>query len=244
MGSVLQFEIIGLLIALVALLVFFIAYKLLANKGWILGWIRGTSGMLLVLLTGAIVVFILDIRTYRPMFDGHTIATVNISELSPGQFQARIVDVDGIESRYSLSGKRWAIKINQYKWSTRFVGLGLGHGYRFRSLVALDDTEKQLAEIQLSRPEHTDSWLWVNKNLPPEFFISATLVRPKSMVLVNGAIYEVVPLASNILVKPVNDIASNADALQEKSPVAIQAATLPANEPSVPAEQESEAPSL
>lgn len=245
MGSMFQFEIIGILIALAALLVFFIAYKLLANKGWVLGWLRGTCGMLLVLLTGAIVVFMLDIRTYRPMFDEHTIATINVVELSQGQFQLRIVDVDGIETRYGINGSRWAILINQYKWSTRFVGLGLGHGYRFRSLIGLDEMDRQLAEVELSRPEHTDSWQWVNQNLPSDFFISAALVKSKPMKLASGAIYEVIPLANNILIKPVNDIAINANTAANNPAGKVQEEAPPlVNEAAVPAVQDTATPTL
>lgn len=212
MNSMLQFEVVAFLIALSALFVFYIAYKLLANKSWVLGWIRGTSGMLLVLLTAAIIMFMSDVRTYRPMFDNHTIATVNISRLSAGEFQLRMVNVDGIESRYAISGERWSIVVNQYKWSTRMVGLGLGHGYRIIKIVGFDDNGKSTVELSLNHSEYLDSWKWVSENIPRDFLISADVVKPKSLSLVDGAIYEIIPSANDIAIKPINDIAIKANA--------------------------------
>lgn len=234
-NSMLQFEIVAAIIALAALLIFYVAYKLLASKNWILGWIRGTSGMLLVLLTAAIVMFIIDVRTYRPMFDDRTIATVNISRLSEGEFQLRMVDADGIESRYPVSGERWSLVINQYKWSTRMIGIGLGHGYRMNKLLELDINDKKISELPLSHSEYIDSWKWVSENIPHDFFISADIVKPKSLPLVDGGIYEIIPSANNIFIKPVNDIAIKANASTqapvisdgEKSPIVNPAVVVP-----------------
>jgi hypothetical protein len=214
-----QFEGIAAIFAVLAVLALLAGYKLLSTTSWISGWLSGNIGIFCVLLTGLLILSVLDIRSYKPMFDEKTVATLSLRELSPNHFEARIVDAMGIESRYSITGDSWYVSVNQFKWSKR-LSLGMGHGYRFNKIVGLYKKNPGVENSDtISKSHYLDVWKTMNQYFPNNFFVSTTVVNTVSEPLADAAMYEIIPSGIDLVVKPMNEFAKRAQqaALQPDS---------------------------
>lgn len=211
MNQSMQFEFLAIATGIVALLLLFIAYRLLATSRWVMGWIQGNAGLGLLLLTGLLALAIVDIRSYRPMFDNSPIATISLHTLGPGSHQLRLVDSKGIEQGYTLAGDQYQLVISQFRWATRFSGMGMGHGYRVHHLVAIENDRK--TDVPVSAVNYVDVWQFFHRHMPQDFLVSAITIETLPRQFVDGAMYELIPEGFDIAVVPLNQVAKEADAL-------------------------------
>jgi len=210
-STMMQFEAVAAVIAVIAIAFLFVGYKLLASSEWFGGWLRGNIGIFFVLLTGALVLCVIDVRTYMPMFDDKTVATLSLRETTPKHYEVRLVDASGVESRYSIDGDSWALTANQFRWSKR-LSLGLGHGYRFTVLEGLYEKPPGGidSEATLSHSRYFDVWKFLNEYAPSNFLFSTNTMETLPQPLADAAMYEVVPLGFDLVVKPLNELAKRA----------------------------------
>lgn len=208
--SMMQFDGVAAIFAVIGLLCLMAGYKLLSSSSWIGGWLRGNIGILCVVLTGFFGLCVMDLRSYKPMFDDQTVATVSFREISKNQYEVRIVDAMGIENRYSIAGDSWYLSGNQFKWSKR-LSLGLGHGYRFHTISG-HYTKIAGAETKdaLLRSRYFDVWKFVNSYAPANFLVTTGIIVTVAQPLADAAMYEVVPSGVDLIVKPLNEFAKRA----------------------------------
>jgi len=205
-----QFDGIAAVFAIVALLCLLIGYKLLSSSSWIGGWLRGNIGIICVLLTGFFALCVVDVRSYKPMFDEKTVATLSFREISPHHYEARIVDAMGIESRYLIEGDFWYLRANQFKWSKR-MSLGMGHGYRFTTITGQYDKNAGAESSDvISQSHYFDLWKYISGHFANNFLVSADAVVTLKQPLADAAMYEVVPSGYELIVKPLNEFAKRA----------------------------------
>jgi len=215
-----QFEAVAAVVAVIAIIFLFAGYKLLASSEWLGGWLRGNIGIFCVLLTGALVLCVIDVRTYMPMFDDKTVATLSLRETTPKHFEVRLVDALGVENRYSIDGDSWVLTANQFRWSKR-LSLGLGHGYRFTTLEGLYEKPPGGidSEATLSHSRYLDVWKFLNEHAPSNFLFSTSTMATPPQPLADAAMYEVVPLGFDLVVKPLNELAKRAQVAAAPPPV-------------------------
>lgn len=206
-----QFEAVAGITAVIAIIIFYIAYRMLASSGWVMGWIQGNLGLVLLLLAGLLALAVMDIRTYRPMFNDVPIGTFSLHTLSPGSYKFRLVDSKGVERSYNFSGDQYYLLANQLRWSTRFAGMGMGHGYRIQNLAI--DLPAEDVKIPLLGSGYVDVWSLFRRYVPGGFVVSAEAVHTLPRRVVDGAMYELVPDGSEILIVPVNQVAKQAESL-------------------------------
>lgn len=208
-----QFHGIAAVFAVVAILCLLAGYKLLSSSSWIGGWLRGNIGIFCILLTGLFALCVLDVRSYKPMFDEKTVATLSLREISSGQYEARIVDAMGVESRYSVAGDSWYLSANQFRWSKR-LSLGMGHGYRFNKIIGVSNktTNAEAGDVMSPSP-YFDIWKVIDSYFPNNFLVSTAVVITIPEPLADAAMYEVIPSGSDLIVKPMNEFAKRAQAL-------------------------------
>ena len=210
-----QFDGVAAIFAVVALLCLFAGYKLLSSSSWIGGWLRGNLGIFFVILTGFFALCVMDIRSYKPMFDEKTIATLSFRETSATHYEVRVVDAMGIENRYAISGDSWSLNANQFRWSKR-LSLGLGHGYRFSAIAGSYKTTGVETQDAMLRSRYFDVWKFINQYAPDNFLVSTRVVVTVAQPLADAAMYEVVPSGFDLLVRPLNEFAKRA--VQPDSP--------------------------
>src|SRR5690606_4823656 len=188
---------------------------------WVMGWIRGNLGLALLLLAGALALAVMDIRSYRPMFDNIPIATLSLHTLGSGSHQLRLVNHKGIEQSYPLAGDEYQLVINQFRWATRFSGMGMGHGYRIDHLAVFSGAKKIKSDVPVSSSEYLDVWGFFHRYFPQDFFLSATTVSTLPRKVVDGGMYELVPDAFDINIVPLNQVAKEAELLANVEEVVV-----------------------
>lgn len=234
-NTMMQFEGVAALFGIFAIITLYIGYKLLASSSWLIGWVRGNVGIAAILLTGFLILCVIDIRSYKPMFDDKPVATLNLRQVSPQKFEVRLVDAIGVENRYSVTGAEWQLSANQFIWSKR-LSLGLGHGYRFSSIAGLSATAPQINSGDTIAVSHyLDVWKLINSYIPNNIFLSTKIAVTTPQPLVDAALYEVVPSGFDLIVRPLNELAKRAQpTLNLSQPVAsgiVEGATPNAVEP-------------
>jgi hypothetical protein len=247
-SSMMQFDGIAAIFAVIAVLCLLAGYKLLASSSWIVGWLCGNLGMICVLLTGFLGLCVIDIRSYKPMFDDKTIATLSFRETSRQHYEVRIVDALGIENRYSIAGDAWYISGNQFRWSKR-LSLGMGHGYRFQTIIgSYTKTNGTDTRDTLQGSRYFDVWKFMNSNAPSNFLVSTATIVTEPQPLADAAMYEVVPSGFDLVVKPLNEFAKRAQLntaqLPPASAIDVNTKTEPVANPVVSSPVEITAPAV
>jgi len=251
-SSMMQFEGVAAIFAIFAIVCLFAGYKLLAVSSWLSGWLRGNIGIFFVILAGGLILCVMDVRTYKPMFDDQTVATLSLRETSARHYEVRLVDALGAETRYFIEGDNWQLTANQFRWSKR-LSLGLGHGYRFIAIAGSNgNASLPVSEDVLSQSRYFDVWKFLNDYSPNNFLVSTARIVTVPQPLADAAMYEVVPLGFDLVVRPLNELAKRAQAASAQPsqtqstgndstaivPAAIETAPAAATTTVVPAVQE------
>lgn len=212
-----QFDGVAFAIGAIALVAFLIALKLLLNFKWVFGWLRGTIGMSLLALTVVLGFCVLDIRTYQPMISGQPLATLSLEKKAMQQFNLRLVDNNGVESRYALSGDAWKLTANVIDWAPRFYILGMVPGYRFNAFEGkyyslVMERKKEAEEKVIQNSALLDVWSLLNTYMPSSDLIKTKLAVVPAQAMVDGAQYELLVKEGHLTVRPLNEVARQATA--------------------------------
>lgn len=70
-------------IGLLALLVFTVSARILLKNSWLLGWLRGTCGLLLLAAGGVIILLAQDLGTYSVVPENKLLVTVGFEADGP-----------------------------------------------------------------------------------------------------------------------------------------------------------------
>ncbi|MCR8921789.1 cation/multidrug efflux pump [Dasania sp. GY-MA-18] len=203
-------------IVIIAITIAVIAAKTLFKRSWLLGWLRGSGGLLLLLLAALMVLSALDIYSYRQYEKNKAIANVSFSELAPQHFKASLIGDDGVEHSYELRGDLWQLDVRLLTWSKTFARMGLLPGYRLDRLsgryVSLE--EEKFSPRTVHSLWQSDSGLdvWAllheygkNFSLLESSYGSATYLPMK-----DGALYAVKLTPNGLAASPLNDRAKQA----------------------------------
>ena len=117
------------LIAFSLLFVLLGAWILLRQK-WVLQWLKGTAGLLLLLLAGYMSVFALNLYGYKEYAQEVSVATVSFRESGEQSFIATVTRTDGSAEDFRLKGDQWQLDARVIKWKMPFSLLGLKPGYQ------------------------------------------------------------------------------------------------------------------
>ena len=100
------------------------AWILLRQK-WLLQWLKGTGGLLLVGIAVYLSVFALNIYGYREYAQEVPVATVSFRQSGEQSFIATVTRTDGVAEDFRLKGDQWQLDARILKWKVPFALLGL-----------------------------------------------------------------------------------------------------------------------
>ena len=121
---------IATFITLIGLAMVYISFRVLANKGWILGWLRGMWGILLIAVGVTMGLSAFDLFSYKQIVSEQSVATISFEQLGTQRFNAIVVDSEGAELRYELAGDQWQMDARLIKWPNAMAAMGIKPGYR------------------------------------------------------------------------------------------------------------------
>ena len=90
------YTIIAVVVSILALVLLFIAARLLSNKKWIPGFLRGCLGIILVMLTIVLGLSAKDIASYKAAENAQTIATLSFRNKEANTYQVEIQETSGV----------------------------------------------------------------------------------------------------------------------------------------------------
>lgn len=207
---------IALAFTLIGSVVLFFAAKSLLQRGWLLGWIKGCFGLMLVSVSVIAGLLAWDIYSYNELLEETSVATISFEKLGEQHYQAILVGSNGNEQRYELKGDQWQLDARIFKWSRSVAKLGFKPGYRLDRLAgryySLEKERHAERTVHSLNPSQTqvDLWAWfksIDRNIPwlDALYGSATFV-PMS----DGALYEINLSHSGLMTRPLNERAQEA----------------------------------
>lgn len=202
---------VAIVVGIIGALVLAGALKTLFRPDWLLGWIKGTFGLLLAVSAGIIGLLAWDVFSYEELQDETSVATISFQQLGEQHFQATLVQADGAENRYELRGDQWQLDARIFKWSPTLARFGLKPGYRldrlggrYYSLESERNAERTVYELN---PSHSrvDAWSWLRTADQQVPWLDALYGSATFVPMSDGALYEVSLSHSGLLSRPLNE---------------------------------------
>ncbi|RRJ84885.1 hypothetical protein [Aestuariirhabdus litorea] len=198
-------------VGLVALLLLYVAFKLLGGN-WLLAWLRGSAGLLVLAAAGVTALLGWDTYSYTPVSGTETLATISFSQQGEQQFRAVVADRKGAESLVELQGELWRLGVRRVSWSPVLSRLGLSPGYRLADITAryLSIEQEQQADRKaepLAVSQYgVDGWQLIQL-VGTSSLLQAGLAQSDYLPMVDGGLYRVDIVAGEVRVEAVNDSA-------------------------------------
>ena len=206
---------LAIVIALLAVIVLLVALRLLLGGHWLMGWLRGTCGFLVLLFAGLIGLIGYDVSTYAALPDKKPLVTVSFHAQGPQRYEVSLEQ--GNETRtVMLEGDLWQLDLHLLRWKSLAELIGLESGYRLERLSG-----RYLAVEQQNIARHgrvvlsenllgADIWDALQLERRDLRFLEPQVLRVEYMPIADGAAYAVELAPTGLLAKPVNAAATEA----------------------------------
>lgn len=200
--------------ALLALLAAFVALRILFDRSWFLGWLRGTAGLVFVALAMLIGLLANDLRSYKPVALDKPLATLSFK--ADGPFY-RVSVLEGAKERnFILEGDLWQLDARFFQWKGLAALIGLQPGYRLEKLTGRylsieQQTVAQHTRVQLAEsPYGIDLWRWLRLGQRDLFMFDPQARRVNFLPLADQAVYRINQTPAGLLAEPMNPAAKQA----------------------------------
>ncbi len=206
---------LAVVVAILALIIVLVAVRVLVGGHWLLGWLRGTFGMLVMALAALIGLIAWDLSTYQPLKIGTTL--VSLSFKSDGQQRYQVRMEEGGKVRFvTLEGDLWQLDLRALHWKGIAALIGLEPGYRLEKLsgryLAVEQQDHlRHPHVKLAHSRAgVDFWLWLQRCQCAPLVVEAQPRRVSFLPIADGAEYRVEMAPTGLLAKPVNAAAERA----------------------------------
>jgi hypothetical protein len=197
-------------------LLLLLSLRVLRRSGWLLGWLRGMMGLVLVACGVSMGLLAMDILAYKQLTSESSLATISFERLAEQQYKTWIVDAEGREMVYVLKGDQWQLDARIIKWPGTLAAWGMKPGYRldrisgrYYSLDMERNAERSVFSIASSQTPF-DLWVWLQRYDAQMPFVDAVYGSAAYVPMEDGASYEVMLSNSGLLARPLNDAATQA----------------------------------
>ena len=208
------FSLVPLTIMAFSLVLLLVGAWVLLRQQWLLQWLKGTGGLLLVALAVYASVFALNLYSFQPLERDRALATVSFREVGPQHFVANISQPDGSSHDYPLRGDLWQVDVRVAVWKGVFALFGATPGYQLESIqgryITLeDDRSRERTRHEIHR-EGIGFDIWQRSRERGSMVVDPRHGRAAFLPMADGAIFEVVLLPSGLSGRPLNGVAEQA----------------------------------
>lgn len=203
-------------IILGAIVIVFIAGRLLIKGSWFVGWLKGMTGLGLLVIAVILALSGLDFYSYKQLSKEQNIANLSFTRTASQQYTVSLVDDNGIEQVFNLKGDLWQLDARIIKWNRVLAGLGLPPGYRLDRLSGryFSLEKEHSAERSIHQLDNSDSiidvWQWLRRHGRSLSLIDADYGSATYLPMSDGALYSVSLSSSGLLARPLNEPAQAA----------------------------------
>ncbi|MEK0363088.1 hypothetical protein [Pseudomonas sp. CBC3] len=206
---------LAVVVALVAFIIALIAVRMLFGGNWLLGWLRGTLGMLVLALAGLIGLTAWDVKTYQPLAQGKPLASLSFQADGQQRYQVRVEENEHVRF-VTLEGDLWQLDLRALYWKGLAALIGLKPGYRLEKLSG-----RYLAVEQQNQAHHpyvelghswggVDFWSWLHRCRCAPLMLDAQLRRLSYLPIADGAAYTLEMAPTGLRATPANVAAEQA----------------------------------
>lgn len=195
-------------LAIVAILA---AGRLLFKKNWLIGWLRGMTGIVLAACAVLLALSAFDVYSYKQFSKEQSIANLSFTKVASQRYQVSLVDSQGVEAIHELNGDLWQLDARVIKWHNSLAALGLTAGYRldrlsgrYYSLEKEHTAQRTVHELGNSKSV-LDIWRWLKEYGNQLSIIDASYGSATYLPMSDGALFSVTLSSSGLLARPLNE---------------------------------------
>lgn len=205
------YPVVAVVLALIALVIVLFGLRLLFNRHWLLGFLRGLFGLAIVGAAIALALAAWDLRSYQQVLAEQPVATLTFNKLTAQNYAVTLVYPDSREQKVDLNGDLWQLDARVLKWTPMLAGLGLKPGYRLdrlsgRYLSLEDEQQRPRSVVQLGTDKTPlDAWYWLRQINQRFTVLDAQYGSAAYLPMADGAMFTVNLGPSGLVAKPLND---------------------------------------
>lgn len=210
-----QYDGLVWLTAAIAVLFGVLAARVLLNLGWILGWLRGMAGLLILAVAGILGLAAYDLRQYELLPEDKPLLTISFS--AAGEQRYAVTVLEGAREReFFLEGDLWQLDARLFGWKGIAQLIGLQPGYRLEALrgrfLAIEQQKLALnTPVQLSQSvAGVDVWRGLRALQRDFLLFDARPLRVNYLPMAADAVYSVSLTPTGLLAQPLNQAAQQA----------------------------------
>jgi hypothetical protein len=196
-------------------IVLLVALRLLLGGSWLMGWLRGTCGFVVLALAGLIGLIGYDISNYASLPGEQPLVTLTFQAQGAQRYEVTLEQ--GKETRtVMLEGDLWQLDLNLLRWKSLAELIGLESGYRLERLSGryLAVEQQNLARhgrvVLSEKPLGMDIWQSLQLGQRDMYLVEAQVLRVDYMPIADGASYAVELAPTGLLARPLNAAATEA----------------------------------
>ena len=210
-----QYDGLAWFTGLLALLALFIAARILLAPRWLLAWLRGTAGLLVLALALLAGVVAYDLRSYDVQVQDRPFLTLTFAADGPQRYRVNLLE-GSKEREVVLEGDLWQLDARLLGWKGLAALIGLEPGYRLEKLsgrfLAIEQQQTaRHAQVQLAAsPYGIDLWHWLRLTRRDLFLFDPQAARVTYLPIADGAAFSVSLSPTGLLARPLNPAAERA----------------------------------
>lgn len=210
-----QYDGLAWFIALLALVAIAGSVRTLAKRGWLLGWLRGTGGLLLLVLAVFLCLMACDLQGYSALPENKPLVTVSFEPDGPQHYKVVLLE-GGDERRFELEGDLWQLDARVLQWKGLPALIGIRSGYRLQTISGRyrgleQQTLAQHLEVVLARsPGGVDLWKWLRDSHRDLYLFDPQPARVSYLPMAPDAVFAVSWTSTGLVALPVNQAAAQA----------------------------------
>ncbi len=207
-----QYQWITAPFAIISIIALLIALFMLFRKDWIVGWFKGTFGIIMLFIAVAMGLTALNVNGYRPVDKEVSVATISFDKLDNQLYKANVViAASGSEMPFEINGDLWQVDARVIKWKGLLATLGGKPGYKLdriqgRYYTLEDERTKERSVYALSNPDvGFDLWSVIDKLSNHIGWFDAEYGSATFLPMADGALFTITLTTNGLIARPEND---------------------------------------
>ncbi len=208
-----QYDGLAWVVAFVALLALVVAARILFDRHWFLGWLRGTVGLLFVAVAALVALVAWDLRSYDPLPAERPLATLSFHKAAEQRFEVTLLQGND-ERRVELAGDLWQLDARVLEWKGLARLIGLAPGYRLQDLsgrfLAVEQQSLGRKVALADEVPGVDLWRWLRDGQHDLLTFVPRAGRVNYLPMADQAVFAVRYGAGGLTAEPMNAAANQA----------------------------------
>lgn len=209
-----SFEAVPLLIIILCMVFILAGLYILVRQTWLIQWLKGTGGLLLLGLAVYGSLFALNLFGYHQLQEGKPIATVSFRNTGPQLYLATVAQPDGTNIDFELRGDLWQLDARIVRWKGLMSLFGFAPGYQLDRIqgryLSLEDELTAERTVYSIAQSAVGPDVWQSARDGWSFVVDARYGSATYLPMADGAIFEVSLESSGLVGRPLNGSAQQA----------------------------------